>query len=143
MNIFVSSLSFKAKKEDLFELFSPFGEVLSARIILNKETRRSRGYGFVEMASREEGQTAITTLNGSEHMGRTINVAEAYDRPAPNVPATPVVEPVVEAVPEPVVEEISEPVVEEPAVEEVTETEAVEEPENEAELDTETDITEE
>ena len=54
MNIFVSSLSFKAKKEDLVELFAPFGEVLSARIILNKETRRSRYYGFVEMANEQE-----------------------------------------------------------------------------------------
>jgi RNA recognition motif-containing protein len=67
MNIFVSSLSFKAKKEDLLELFAPFGEVLSARIILNKETRRSRGYGFVEMSSQEEGQAAISALNGPFH----------------------------------------------------------------------------
>ncbi|MFY9116799.1 MAG: hypothetical protein WBK97_01540 [Bacteroidales bacterium] len=89
MNIFVSSLSFRAKKEDLIELFSPFGEVLSARIILNKETRRSRGYGFVEMASQEDGQAAIAALNGSEHMGRTINVAVAHDRQAPT--QTPIV----------------------------------------------------
>lgn len=81
MNIFVSSLSFKAKKEDLMELFAPFGEVVSARIILNKETHRSRGYGFVEMANEEEGQAAINALNGTEHMGRTINVALANDRP--------------------------------------------------------------
>ncbi|NLA15517.1 MAG: RNA-binding protein [Bacteroidales bacterium] len=91
MNIFVSSLSFKAKKEDLIDLFAPYGEVLSARIILNKETRRSRGYGFVEMASQEEGEAAIVALNGSEHMGRTINVAVAHDRPA--APVAPVEEP--------------------------------------------------
>lgn len=95
MNIFVSSLSFKAKKEDLIELFAPFGEVLSARIILNKETRRSRGYGFVEMSSQEEGQAAISALNGSEHMGRTINVAIAHDRPT--APVAPVEEPEAEA----------------------------------------------
>lgn len=82
MNIFVSSLSFKAKKEDLVELFAPFGEVLSARIILNKETRRSRGYGFVEMANEKEGLAAIEALNGTEHMGRAINVAVANERPA-------------------------------------------------------------
>ena len=86
MNIFVSSLSFKAKKEDLIELFAPFGEVLSARIILNKETRRSRGYGFVEMANEEEALAAIKALNGIEHMGRTINVAVANERPAATPP---------------------------------------------------------
>ena len=81
MNIFVSSLSFRAKKEDLAELFAPYGEVISARIIFNRETRRSKGYGFVEMPNDEEGNAAIAALNGSDHMGRTINVAIANDRP--------------------------------------------------------------
>jgi RNA recognition motif-containing protein len=81
MNIFVSSLSFRAKKEDLAELFKPYGEVTSARIIINRETRRSRGYGFVEMPNESEGNAAIAALNGSEHMGRTINVAVANERP--------------------------------------------------------------
>ncbi len=81
MNIFVSSLNFRARKEDLIELFSPFGEVTSARIILNKETHRSKGYGFVEM-SEEDGNKAIEALNGTEHMGRTINVAVGSERPA-------------------------------------------------------------
>ena len=81
MNIFVSSLSFRAKKEDLAELFAPFGEVTSARIIFNRETRRSKGYGFVEMPNESEGNAAIAALNGSEHMGRTINVAIANERP--------------------------------------------------------------
>lgn len=88
MNIFVSSLSFRAKKEDLVELFSPYGEVTAARIILNKETRRSRGYGFVEMANDNEGMAAIAALNGAEHMGRTISVAVANERPAQPVPPT-------------------------------------------------------
>lgn len=82
MNIFVSSLSFKARKEDLVELFSPFGEVTSARIIINRESHRSRGYGFVEMPNESEGNAAIKALNESEHMGRTINVAVANERPA-------------------------------------------------------------
>jgi RNA recognition motif-containing protein len=82
MNIFVSSLSFRAKKEDLAELFTPYGEVTSARIIFNRETRRSKGYGFVEMPNEQEGNAAISALNGSEHMGRTINVAVANDRPS-------------------------------------------------------------
>ena len=77
MNIFVSSLSFKAKKEDLAELFAPYGEVSSTRIIHDKVTRRSKGYGFVEMDNEEEGNAAIAALNGTEHMGRTINVAIA------------------------------------------------------------------
>ena len=81
MNIFVSSLSFRAKKEDLAELFTPYGEVTSARIIFNRETRRSKGYGFVEMPNESEGNAAIAALNGSEHMGRTINVAIANERP--------------------------------------------------------------
>lgn len=81
MNIFVSSLSFKAKKEDLAQLFVPYGEVASSRIILNRDTHRSKGYGFVEMLNEEEGNAAIAALNGSEHMGRIINVAVANDRP--------------------------------------------------------------
>ena len=81
MNIFVSSLSFKAKKEDLAQLFAPYGEVASSRIILNRETRRSKGYGFVEMPNETEGNAAITALNGTEHMGRVINVEMANDRP--------------------------------------------------------------
>lgn len=76
MNIFISSLSFRARKDDLIALFSQFGEVTSARIIKDKETRRSRGYGFVEM-SEEDGKKAIEALNGTEHMGRTINVEAA------------------------------------------------------------------
>ncbi len=81
MNIFVSSLSFKAKKEDLEELFENYGEVSSSRIILNRETRRSKGYGFVEMPNEAEGNAAVAALNGSEHMGRIINVAVANERP--------------------------------------------------------------
>jgi RNA recognition motif-containing protein len=80
MNIFVSSLNFRARKEDLIALFSTFGEVTSARIIVNKETHRSKGYGFVEM-SDADGNAAIAALNGTEHMGRTINVAVGNDRP--------------------------------------------------------------
>lgn len=77
MNIFVSSLSFKAKKEDLAEMFAPYGEVSSTRIIHDKVTRRSKGYGFLEMDNEEQAHAAIAALNGSEHMGRVINVAVA------------------------------------------------------------------
>lgn len=82
MNIFVSSLSFRAKKDDLAQLFSKFGEVVSSRIILNRETHRSKGYGFVEMSSEEEGKAAIAALNGTEYMGRVITVEPANAKPA-------------------------------------------------------------
>ena len=59
------------------ELFAPYGEVSSTRIIHDKVTRRSKGYGFVEMDNEEEGNAAVAALNGTEHMGRTINVAVA------------------------------------------------------------------
>jgi RNA recognition motif-containing protein len=81
MNIFVSSLNFKVKREDLIILFEPYGEVTSSRIILDKQTRRSKGYGFVEMPNEEEGMAAIAALNNSEHMGRIIKVEKANERP--------------------------------------------------------------
>lgn len=95
MNIFVSSLSFKARREDLEQLFAPYGEVSSARIIINRDTHRSRGYGFVEMPDDAAAEKAIAALNGSEHMGRTINVAVATSKAnhpqgaAPGAPQNP------------------------------------------------------
>ncbi len=90
MNIFISSLNFRARKGDLIELFSPYGEVISARIIRDRETKRSKGYGFVEMKD-EDGEKAIAALNGAEHMGRTINVevATSQRREPENPPQTP------------------------------------------------------
>ena len=81
MNIFVYGLSFKARRENLAELFAPYGEVTAARIIVDKETRRSKGYGFVEMEDKA-ALAAIEALDGTEHMGRTIHVAVANERPA-------------------------------------------------------------
>lgn len=81
MNIFVSNLSFKTNKEDLANLFAPYGAVTTSRIILDKETRKSKGYGFVEMSDEEEANAAINALNGTEYMGRTINVAVANPKP--------------------------------------------------------------
>jgi len=74
MNIYVGNISFKATEEDMTELFSEFGEVLSARIMTDRETGRSRGFGFVEMSEAEEGQSAIQNLDNTEWMGRTIVV---------------------------------------------------------------------
>lgn len=77
MNIFVSNISFKVREQALKELFQQYGEVSNVRIIKDKETRRSKGYGFVEMPNDAEGNAAINGLNGSDHNERTIVVAEA------------------------------------------------------------------
>jgi RNA recognition motif-containing protein len=77
MNIFVSNISFKVREQSLKDLFSEFGEVSNVRIIKDKETRRSKGYGFVEMPSDSEANAAINALNGTMHYERTIVVAEA------------------------------------------------------------------
>ena len=80
MNIFVSNISFKVRERALNELFSPYGEVASVRIIKDKETRRSKGYGFVEMLNDSHGKAAIDALNGTTHYERNIVVAEAKGR---------------------------------------------------------------
>ena len=75
MNIFVSRLNFKTTDEGLKDLFANYGEVTSAKIINDRESGRSRGFGFVEMSSGAD--TAMSELNGAEIMGKTINVSEA------------------------------------------------------------------
>ena len=85
MNIYVSNLSFNVQDEDLRDFFTEFGEVTSAKIIMDKETNRSRGFGFVEMADDEASKKAIAELDGASIDGRTIKVMEAKpkeDRPA-------------------------------------------------------------
>ena len=72
MNIFVSNISFKVREQALSELFSQYGEVTSVRIIKDKETKRSRGFGFVEMSNDDHAQKAIDALNGTEHYERAI-----------------------------------------------------------------------
>lgn len=83
MNIFISNISFKVREQTLSELFSQFGEVTSVRIIKDKESRRSKGYGFVEMANDAEATAAINALNGTEHYERNIVVAEAKGKKEP------------------------------------------------------------
>lgn len=77
MNIYVGNLSYTTTDDSLREAFEAFGEVSSARVILDRDTGRSRGFGFVEMPSNEEGQAAITALDGRDLDGRTIKVNEA------------------------------------------------------------------
>ncbi len=76
MKIYVGNLPYSINQDDLKELFTPFGEVLDVFIVMDRETRRSRGYGFVEM-SDENAKKSIEELNGKEVGGRTIVVNEA------------------------------------------------------------------
>ena len=87
MNIYVSNLSFNIQDEDLREFFTPYGEVTSAKIIVDKETNRSRGFGFVEMPDNTASRKAIAELNDATVDGRNIKVMEAkpkVDRPSGN-----------------------------------------------------------
>lgn len=80
MNIYVAHLSWNTTGDSLQNLFSQFGEVTSARIITDRESGRSRGFGFVDMTNDEEGQKAIDTLNETEFEGQTISVSVARPR---------------------------------------------------------------
>lgn len=80
MNIYVSNLSFAIQDEDLKEFFAAYGEVSSARVVTDRETNRSRGFGFVEMANKEEAEKAIAQLDGAMADGRAIRVNEARPR---------------------------------------------------------------
>ena len=80
MNIYVSNLSFAVEDEDLRSYFADYGEVSSAKVITEKETRRSRGFGFVEMPDEAAAQKAIEELDGATVDGRAIRVAVAKPR---------------------------------------------------------------
>jgi len=77
MKLYVGNLSFNTSTQDLEQLFAEVGTVESTNIIEDRETGRSRGFGFVEMSSKEEGEKAIETLNGKEIDGRELKVNEA------------------------------------------------------------------
>ena len=77
MNIYVGNLNWSLTSDDLQNLFSPYGEVVSAKIVTDKFTQRSKGFGFVEMANDAEAQAAIAQLNGSEIEGRNLVVNES------------------------------------------------------------------
>jgi cold-inducible RNA-binding protein len=80
MNIYVSNLSFHTTDEDLNSMFGKFGQVTSAKVIMDKVSGRSRGFGFVEMSSEEEGKEAMLALNNKEIEGRAISVSVARER---------------------------------------------------------------
>lgn len=75
--LYVGNLSYSMDDQSLNSLFSAFGTVESARVITDRDSGRSKGFGFVEMGSNEEGAAAISGLNGTDQMGRSMNVSEA------------------------------------------------------------------
>lgn len=78
--LFVGSLAFSATDDDLANFFASAGNVVSAKVITDRDSGRSKGYGFVEMSTDEEAKTAIDTLNGKDLNGRPVNVSEARPR---------------------------------------------------------------
>jgi RNA recognition motif-containing protein len=80
MNIFVSNLNFRAQDGDLRQIFEQYGEISSAKVIMDRTTGRSRGFGFVEMPDDSQAQQAINALNNSVQDGKTITASEARPR---------------------------------------------------------------
>ena len=84
MNIYVANIPFKASEQELKGLFEEYGEVSSAKIVMDKVTQRSRGFGFIEMSDEAAGRQAITSLNGFNFLGKVLVVNEA--RPKTDAP---------------------------------------------------------
>ena len=80
MNIYVGNIPYNASEEDLGNLFAEYGTVTSVKIIINKHTGRSKGFGFVEMANETEGDKAVESLDGHDLSGRNLRVDKAKQR---------------------------------------------------------------
>ncbi|PZR31279.1 MAG: RNA-binding protein [Azospira oryzae] len=80
MNIYVANIPWKASEDQLKQLFAEYGEVSSAKIVMDKVTQRSRGFGFVEMSDDAAARQAINTLNGADFLGKNLVVNEARPR---------------------------------------------------------------
>jgi RNA recognition motif-containing protein len=80
MNIYVGNLSYGMSEDELRDAFGAFGDVSSAKILVDRETGRSRGFGFVEMPNQSEAETAIAQLNGKDVGGRALRINEARPR---------------------------------------------------------------
>ena len=78
--LYCGNLSYNVSNSDLDQIFGEFGTVQSAEVVMDRDTGRSKGFGFVEMGSEEEAQAAIAGVNGTEHDGRTLTVNEARPR---------------------------------------------------------------
>jgi len=80
MNLYISNLSYNISDEDLRQLFADYGEITSAKVIMERETGRSRGFGFVELSDDELAKKAIEELNQASYDGKVINITEARPR---------------------------------------------------------------
>ena len=80
MNLYISNLSYNISDEDLRQLFADYGEITSAKVIMDRETGRSRGFGFVELSDDELAKKAIEELNQASYDGKVINITEAIPR---------------------------------------------------------------
>ena len=80
MKIYAGNLSYSMSSDDLWKTFEEYGNVESADVIMDRNTNRSKGFGFVEMTNDEEAKAAISALNGKEHDGRALNVSVAKPR---------------------------------------------------------------
>ncbi len=78
--IYCGNLSFRATEDDVRQLFAPFGEVTDCHLVADRETGRSRGFAFVEMATDEQAKAAIAALDGQDHQGRNLKINEAQPR---------------------------------------------------------------
>ncbi len=81
MDIYVGNLAYKSTDEDLRTLFAQYGEVTSARVVVDRGSGRSKGFGFVEMPNAEEAQKAIDAINGNDFQGRALRVNESQPKP--------------------------------------------------------------
>jgi len=84
MNMYVSNLGYQTSEADLRKLFEPFGQVSSVKIITDRDTGNSRGFGFVEMDSKTDAEAAMSKINGQDFGGRAISVSEAREKPKTN-----------------------------------------------------------
>lgn len=82
--IYVGNLSYNTDESELTQLFQPHGDVLSAKVITDRDSGRSKGFAFVEMGTEEEAKAAISSLDGSEVDGRQLKVNESIDKPRRN-----------------------------------------------------------
>jgi RNA recognition motif-containing protein len=80
MRIYIGNLNYRLRTEELKAAFDPYGEVVGAKIVRDKETNRSKGFGFIEMANDSDGTKAIEALNGTDLSGRNMIVSEAKPR---------------------------------------------------------------
>ena len=79
-NVYVGNLNYRLRDDDLKQIFSDFGEVVSAKVIMDRDSGRSKGFGFVEMSDEESAQKAIESLDGQDVEGRAMNVKVARPR---------------------------------------------------------------